>query len=765
MYGEALAWHAAVLHADPRGVSVHAVRSTRRILSLVRQAMELALPFESLYWLVYNGTQIIYDVCSRLVAGGLARDCLEFLLWAVFSIETSLPLLACGFVDWRAHLYVAVHNCYVDIGKLDDGRKFIGRALAKLLELHHLEYSDGVPPEPEAARKLADALTAVRIANFGYVLTSTAVETGLGGSPGSSGGSAGGAGPSGDSGGGSSSKTGTGGSGGSGGGGGSGSSNSKGRRGQRQGSAGRGKRTAAAASGGASASGPTAEANSGLAAGVPAEVAQKLAAQFGAGDDETPTHILALVSALWDSNRRPFEVVEPEPHHSLCLAALEAILMPAAAVDRQGGGSASGEAAAGASGSTRSKRGGSKTADKAAIAPSSSRPSLTIDTARSNAEDAAGEARAAALTVLHNLPVNEAVAIVDVAFGYGAWELFHHVLPTVRAIVVADSDSSSSGRALQKKSHQQRMATGSGNARPETVGMALAAKLALLEGFAEWHSVAAAAAADTAAVETAVHPAGRSNSRTAARSGAAAVSTPTRSTPGKRAGGGGGPVSRIASSASGVGGSSARARGSPAVAATGAGGSDEAAEAEAARERAHSDAAWAAVATVVATLLDVCDEPSLHAAVSASVPDAVVDAALAVYRSLRPIPPHGDETDSNGAGGGAGTDSGAASSGGGGGDGSGVAENGERVRSSVSDFLPCELPTSSDPPPGLETTALLAAHRSLAVVAFDDLAVRTRIALELAHLLEHHGRVADAIDVLEASASQLSSYRDALAQR
>ncbi|XP_074024365.1 cilia- and flagella-associated protein 54 [Numenius arquata] len=108
------------------------------ILSSLRLTMQVALPQESLCWLVYNGTIHIYTICRHLMMIGQSAKVLEYLLWASICMESSIPLLSVHYLTWRATLYTAVSQCYFDCQDSIHGEIFARRGLIKIDELKQL---------------------------------------------------------------------------------------------------------------------------------------------------------------------------------------------------------------------------------------------------------------------------------------------------------------------------------------------------------------------------------------------------------------------------------------------------------------------------------------------------------------------------------------------------------------------------------------------------------------------------------------------------
>uniref|UniRef100_A0A8D0EU11 CFA54 protein n=1 Tax=Strix occidentalis caurina TaxID=311401 RepID=A0A8D0EU11_STROC len=109
------------------------------VLSSLRLTMQVALPQENLYWLIYSGTIHIYTICRHLMMIGQSAKVLEYLLWASICMESSIPLLSVHYLTWRATLYTAVSQCYFDCQASIHGEIFARRGLIKIDELKQFE--------------------------------------------------------------------------------------------------------------------------------------------------------------------------------------------------------------------------------------------------------------------------------------------------------------------------------------------------------------------------------------------------------------------------------------------------------------------------------------------------------------------------------------------------------------------------------------------------------------------------------------------------
>ncbi|XP_028811328.1 cilia- and flagella-associated protein 54 isoform X2 [Denticeps clupeoides] len=135
-----------------------------RLLGFLRILMQAVLPHERLFWILYNGSLHIYNICRFLMSSKQSAQALEFLLWASVCLEVSIPLLNAHFVTWRATLYCAVCQCYYEEHHSAEAEVFARRALKKMSDLETLERMSGseVTVESQLAYKEASVkLTAM----------------------------------------------------------------------------------------------------------------------------------------------------------------------------------------------------------------------------------------------------------------------------------------------------------------------------------------------------------------------------------------------------------------------------------------------------------------------------------------------------------------------------------------------------------------------------------------------------------------------------
>uniref|UniRef100_A0A7M4FQU9 Cilia and flagella associated protein 54 n=1 Tax=Crocodylus porosus TaxID=8502 RepID=A0A7M4FQU9_CROPO len=136
------------------------------LLSSLRLIMQVALPQESLCWLIYNGTIYIYTICRHLMSIGQSVKVLEYLLWASVCMESSVPLLSVHYLTWRTTLYTAVCQCYYDCRASIHGEVFARRGLSKIDELKQLESASSSPQTSETKNVFREATIKMAVMVF-----------------------------------------------------------------------------------------------------------------------------------------------------------------------------------------------------------------------------------------------------------------------------------------------------------------------------------------------------------------------------------------------------------------------------------------------------------------------------------------------------------------------------------------------------------------------------------------------------------------------
>ena len=83
---------------------------------------------EANFFLVYNGTLYIYDICQYLRRSIYNYLTIEYLGYCIISMECHISLITWKYLDWRTKLYVEMARIFEE-----RGRQFIKQAL-KIIE-------------------------------------------------------------------------------------------------------------------------------------------------------------------------------------------------------------------------------------------------------------------------------------------------------------------------------------------------------------------------------------------------------------------------------------------------------------------------------------------------------------------------------------------------------------------------------------------------------------------------------------------------------
>ncbi|XP_072097440.1 cilia- and flagella-associated protein 54 isoform X4 [Mobula birostris] len=155
-----------VKKVDLKLLNLESRKKCRSILNFLRLIMQVALPKEHLFWIIFNGTTYIYTICRHLMVLAFYAQAFEYVLWASISMESSAPLLTVRYLSWRATLYTAVCQCYYDCDSGILGETFARRALGKISELNRLEIMSSSPPSPETTKIFREATIKVSVMIF-----------------------------------------------------------------------------------------------------------------------------------------------------------------------------------------------------------------------------------------------------------------------------------------------------------------------------------------------------------------------------------------------------------------------------------------------------------------------------------------------------------------------------------------------------------------------------------------------------------------------
>lgn len=134
---------------DPEVKRKDTAKALLKILDTLKSAMELMNigTFDDKmknYYLTYNGTIYIFDICQYLRKSVYSSLTIDYLAFCILSLECHLILMGVKFLEWRVKLYVELAHVYEELESLNAASKTIDVALKKVLEIKELEESD--PP-------------------------------------------------------------------------------------------------------------------------------------------------------------------------------------------------------------------------------------------------------------------------------------------------------------------------------------------------------------------------------------------------------------------------------------------------------------------------------------------------------------------------------------------------------------------------------------------------------------------------------------------
>ncbi|CAL9685532.1 unnamed protein product [Knipowitschia caucasica] len=127
------------------------------VLDTLQIIMQVFQHHNSLCWQIHNASVLIYNICRYLMTQNYSAQVLEYLLWASFAIELSVPLMTSKKVSWLVTLYCAVCQCYYDSDAAVQGEIFARRALVKIYELKNIEEQCEFPVSNENRRSYKEA--------------------------------------------------------------------------------------------------------------------------------------------------------------------------------------------------------------------------------------------------------------------------------------------------------------------------------------------------------------------------------------------------------------------------------------------------------------------------------------------------------------------------------------------------------------------------------------------------------------------------------
>ena len=154
-----------------RDPCVHDAASTATVGALLKRlvaAMRSCTADPNLYWLVFNGTVRIYEVCRALMRPERAGGAIEPLAWCALCLEGSVPLLQPRFLKWRVQVAVALCHCYEATGQREPAQAAAAHALEQLAAQRALDRHNPVPPKKKLVARYEAAERKLRALKLKY---------------------------------------------------------------------------------------------------------------------------------------------------------------------------------------------------------------------------------------------------------------------------------------------------------------------------------------------------------------------------------------------------------------------------------------------------------------------------------------------------------------------------------------------------------------------------------------------------------------------
>ena len=169
LYGAHFCQATLLLSSDPQVAHETTLVGSLHGLSALRDACMQAAAVEELYWLVHNGTILIYKLAHQLATAGFTLEALPYLVFCAKAMESSIALSNACFLPWRVQLYTAAAQCYSSLlhhapkdpatsssssnsqlaAALQQAQLFLSSGIQQVDHLMKLQTLDPVPPPPE----------------------------------------------------------------------------------------------------------------------------------------------------------------------------------------------------------------------------------------------------------------------------------------------------------------------------------------------------------------------------------------------------------------------------------------------------------------------------------------------------------------------------------------------------------------------------------------------------------------------------------------
>lgn len=129
----------------------------KNILQLLQHAINVAVLEDSLHWLVYNATAMVWNLSERLCMANHASQALPYIIHSALAMESNVPLRHPRFIPWRCELVYLACAAYHDLGQLHTAQSFIKHMTDELTSVRSILALDPVPLSKELVQILSDA--------------------------------------------------------------------------------------------------------------------------------------------------------------------------------------------------------------------------------------------------------------------------------------------------------------------------------------------------------------------------------------------------------------------------------------------------------------------------------------------------------------------------------------------------------------------------------------------------------------------------------
>ena len=84
------------------------------------------------YYLTYNATIYLFDICRILRNSVYSSMVIEYLAQAIVSMEGNVILISVKYLEWRIKFYIELAHVYEEIGAIASASKTVERCLIKI---------------------------------------------------------------------------------------------------------------------------------------------------------------------------------------------------------------------------------------------------------------------------------------------------------------------------------------------------------------------------------------------------------------------------------------------------------------------------------------------------------------------------------------------------------------------------------------------------------------------------------------------------------